>query len=202
MHATRTAALTALAAALTGTACAAGRTPAPVITIAPVQPTAPRPVPTPTAAPEPLTPTTPPSATRTDDGTAELVSPFRDTGDPKGTPVQFTIRYLNALRAGKWADAVKEMASVERAYIRIKDNAAEVGRDVLTHAAGGHRTLPRCTSGTAVGRDAVVIRCGDARVMVHVETWRGFAGVKVDQIFVPSDHYGHPHTHAYTALLS
>jgi hypothetical protein len=52
------------------------------------------------------------------------------------------------------------------------------------------------------GRDAVVIRCGDARVMVHVETWRGFRGVKVDEVFVPSDHYGHPHTHAYTALLS
>ncbi|HEX8001571.1 MAG TPA: hypothetical protein VF519_02635 [Mycobacteriales bacterium] len=94
------------------------------------------------------------------------------------------------------------MAAVERAYIRIKDNAAAVGRDVLTHAAGRLRTLPRCTSGVMSGRDAVVIRCGDARVMVHVETWRGFRGVKVDEIFVPSDHYGHPHTHAYTAMLS
>jgi hypothetical protein len=173
--------------------------PTTVITIAPL-PAAVATVsatPSATATPEPR-----PTPVATDDGMDEFLRQFRDTGDPKGTPVQFTIRYLNALRAGKWADAVKEMAAVERAYIRIKDNADAVGRDVLTHAAGGHRTLPRCTSGVMAGRDAVVIRCGDARVMVHVETWRGFRGVKVDEIFVPSDHWGHPHTHAYTALLS
>ena len=195
---TRTAALAALAAGLAATACTSGgRPPTTVITIAPA------PAPVATAAAAPTTAPTPESTpVATDDGMDEFLRRFRDTGDPKGTPVEFTIRYLNALRAGKWADAVKEMAAVERAYIRIKDNAADVGRDVLTNAAGGHRTLPRCTSGVMAGRDAVVIRCGDARVMVHVETWRGFRGVKVDQIFVPSDHWGHPHTHAYTALLS
>ena len=197
MNATRTAALAALAAGLAGAACTSGgRKPTTVITIAPVQ----APIAassSPTATPTPL-----PSSKPTGDGTADFVGRFRDTGDPKGTPVQFTIRYLNALRAGKWADAVKEMAAVERGYIRVKDNAAAVGRDVLKNAAGGHHTLPRCTSGVMAGGDAVVIRCGDARVMVHVEMWRGFRGVKVDEIFVPSDHYGHPHTHAYTALLS
>jgi hypothetical protein len=195
---TRTAALAALAAALTGPACtASGRTPTTVITVAPVQRPAAQPVATPSPTPDPTSSATPP-----DDGTAEFLRRFADTGDPKGTPVQFTIRYLNALRAGKWSAAVREMAAVERGYVRIKGNAAAVDRDVLTHAAGGHRTIPRCTSGVTAARDAVVIRCGDARVMVHVETWRGFRGVKVDEVFVPSDHYGHPHTHAYTALLS
>ncbi|HEX8003707.1 MAG TPA: hypothetical protein VF519_13540 [Mycobacteriales bacterium] len=196
---TCTAAAAALAAGLATTACTTGRTPTTVITIAPA------PVPAATVTPTPSASATPeprPTPVATDDGMDEFLRRFRDTGDPKGSPVHFTIRYLNALRAGKWADAVKEMAAVERAYIRIKDNAATVGRDVLTNAAGGHRTIPRCTSGVMVGSDAVVIRCGDARVMVHVETWRGFRGVKVDEIFVPSDHWGHPHTHAYTALLS
>lgn len=195
---TRTAAAAALAAGLAATACTSGgQPPTTVITIAPAPAPAATVMSAPTAAP---TPESTPVAT--DDGMDVFLRRFRDTGDPKGSPVQFTIRYLNALRAGKWADAVKEMAAVERAYIRIKDNAAAVGRDVLTHAAGGHRTLPRCTSGVPAARDAVVIRCGDARVMVHIETWRGFRGVKVDEIFVPSDHWGHPHTHAYTSLLS
>jgi hypothetical protein len=194
---TRTTAAAALAAGLAATACTSGRTPTTVITIAPVQ----APIASPSTSPVP-TPTPLPSSKPTADGTADFLRRFKDTGDPKGTPVQFTIRYLNALRAGKWAAAVREMAAVERGYIRIKDNAAEVGRDVLAHAAGGHRALPRCTSGVMAARDAVVIHCGDARVMVHVETWRGFRGVKVDEIFVPSDHDGHPHTHAYTALLS
>lgn len=195
---TRTAAAAALAAGLAATACTTGgQPPTTVITIAP------GPAPAATVTPTPSASATPqPTPVATDDGTDEFLRRFRDTGDPKGTPVQFTIRYLNALRGGKWADAVKEMAAVERAYIRIKDNAAAVGRDVLTHAAGGHRTIRRCTSGVMAGHDAVVIRCGDARVMVHVETWRGFRGVKVDEIFVPSDHWTHPHTHAYTALLS
>jgi hypothetical protein len=195
---TRTAAAAALAAGLATTACTSGgRTPTTVITIAPVQ----APIASPSTSPA-ATPTPQPSSKPTADGTADFLRRFRDTGDPKGTPVQFTIRYLNALRAGKWTAAVREMAAVERGYIRVKDNAAAVGRDVLKNAAGGHRTLARCTSGVMVGRDAVVIRCGDARVMVHVETWRGFRGVKVDEVFVPSDHWGHPHTHAYTALLS
>jgi hypothetical protein len=191
------AAVAVVAAGLAGTACTDGRTPTTVITIAPVQVPAPQPITTTSPAPEPKS-----TATRTDDGTAEFLARFRDTGDPKGTPVQFTIRYLNALRVGKWTDAVKDMAAVERSYIRIKDNAAAVGRDVLNHAAGARRTLSRCTSGVPVGRDAVVIRCGAVQVMVHVETWRGFRGVKVDEVFVPNDHYGHRHTHAYTALLS
>ena len=197
---TRIAALAALAAGLATTACTSvGQPPTTVITIAPAPAPAATgtPKPTVTGAPEPR-----PTPAATDGGMDEFLRRFRDTGDPKGTPVEFTIRYLNTLRAGRWSDAVKDMAAVERAYIRIKDNAAEVGRDVLRNAGGGHGTLPRCTSGVNVGRDAVVIRCGDARVMVHVETWRGFRGVKVDQIFVPSDHWGHPHTHAYTALLS
>jgi hypothetical protein len=196
---TRTAALAALTAGLAATACtSASRPPTTVITIAPAPaPAASAATPSATAAPEPR-----PTPVATGDGTADFLRRFADTGDPKGTPVQLTIRYLNALRAGRWTAAVREMAAVERGYIRIKDNAAAVGRDVLTHAASGHRTLPRCTSGVMAGRDAVVIRCGDARVMVHVETWRGFRGVKVDEIFVPSDHWGHPHAHAYTALLS
>jgi hypothetical protein len=199
MNAIRTAALALIAGGFATTACTAGsRPPTTVITIAPV-PASVAPIATPTAAP---TPEPRPTPVATDDGMDDFLRRFRDTGDPKGTPVQFTIRYLNALRAGKWTAAVREMAAVERAYIRIKDNAAAVGRDVLKNAAGGHRTLPRCTSGVMAGRDAVVIRCGDARVMVHVETWHGFRGVKVDEIFVASDHYGHPHTHAYTALLS
>jgi hypothetical protein len=189
MNATTRTAVAALAAGLAGTACTATRTPTTVITIAPVQ----APAPQPTATPNPT-----PSPTRDD----EFLTRFKDSGDPTGTPVQFTIRYLNALRAGRWTAAVREMAAVERGYVRVKDNAAAVGRDVLTHAADGHRSLPRCTSGVMAGRDAVVIRCGDVRVMVHVETWRGFRGVQVDEVFVPSDHYGHPHTHAYTALLS
>ncbi|HEU0130266.1 MAG TPA: hypothetical protein VFQ85_04655 [Mycobacteriales bacterium] len=197
---TRTAALAALAAGLATTACTSGgQPPTTVITIAPAPAPAATVAATPTAAP---TPEPQPTAAATDEGMDEFLRRFRDTGDPKGTPVQFTIRYLNALRAGKWADAVKEMAAVERAYIRIKDNAAAVGSDMLRNAAGGHGTLPRCTSGVMASHDAVVIRCGDARVMVHVETWRGFRGVKVDELFVPSDHWGHPHTDAYTALLS
>lgn len=198
MNATRTAALAAFAAGLAGTACTSGRTPTTVVTVVPVPATVPQ-LP---SAPPTATPDTRPTAALTGAGTKEFLRRFADTGDPKGTPVQFTIRYLNALRAGKWTAAVREMAAVERGYIRVKDNAAAVGRDVLTHAAGGHRPLPRCTSGMMAGRDAVVIRCGDARVMVHVETSRGFRGVKVDEVFVPRDHWGHPHTHAYTALLS
>jgi hypothetical protein len=199
MNATRSAALAALTAGLATTACASGgRTPTTVITIAPVPiPAAPTATATVTETPGPR-----PTSVANGDGTDAFLRRFRDNSDPTGTPIQFTIRYLNALRAGKWTAAVREMAAVERGYIRVKDNAAAVGRDVLTHAAGGHRTLPRCTSGVTVGRDTVVIRCGEARVMVHVETWRGFRGVKVDEVFVPSDHWGHPHTHAYTALLS
>ncbi|HEU0130562.1 MAG TPA: hypothetical protein VFQ85_06180 [Mycobacteriales bacterium] len=197
MNATRTAAAAALAAGLAGSACTATRTPTAVITIAPVQAPTQRPSATPSPTPKPQAKTTP-----SGDGSVDFLGRFTDTGDPNGTPVQFTIRYLNALRAGKWTAAVREMAAVERGYIRVKDNAVAVGRDVLIHSSGGHRSLPLCTSGVSAGRDAVVIRCGDLRVMVHVETWRGFRGVKVDEVFVPSDHYGHPHTHAYTALLS
>ncbi|HEV2890459.1 MAG TPA: hypothetical protein VGX28_08790 [Frankiaceae bacterium] len=197
MNATRTAAAAALAAGLAGSACTATRTPTAVITIAPVQAPAEQVTATPSPTRKPEAKTTP-----SGEGTVDFLGGFTDSGDPKGTPVELTIRYLNALRAGKWTAAVKDMAAVERAYIRIKDNAAEVGRDVLAHAAGARRTLPRCTSGVTAARDAVAIRRGDLRVMVHVETWRGFRGVKVDEVFVPSDHYGHPHTHAYTALLS
>jgi hypothetical protein len=165
---TCTAALAALAAGLATTACTSGgRTPTTVITIAPL----PAPVGTVSATPSAsATPESRPTPAATDDGTEDFLRQFRDTGDPKGSPVQLTIHYLNALRAGQWTAAVREMAAVERAYIRVRDNAAAVGRDVLTHAAGGRRTLPRCTSGVMAGRDAVVIRCGDARVMVHVET--------------------------------
>jgi hypothetical protein len=195
MNATRTAALAALTAGLAVTACTSGRPPAPVITIAPAPAPAARP--TTTAKPESR-----PTTNAGSDATTNDVVGFADSGDPKGTPVQFAIRYLNDLRSGRWTAAVAEMAAVERATIRVKDNAAAVGRDVLTNAAGQHRALPHCTAGVMVGRDAVVVRCGDARVMVHVETWRGFRGVKVDGIFVARDHVDHPHTHAYTALLS
>lgn len=194
MNATRAAAVAALAAGLAGTACATGRTPTTVVTIAPAA------VPAPTS-PAALAAPSESSRIAAGEPTPEALFRFTDD-DPTGTPVQFTIRYLNALRAGRWDDAVKEMASFERGYVRIKDIAAAVGRDVLTHAAGGHGALPLCTSGVMVGDDAVVIRCGAVRVMVHVETWRGFHGVKVDEVFVAGDHFGHPHTHAYTSLLS
>lgn len=184
------------AAALASVACTSAGAPTTVITVAPAPIPA---VPTPTAAAttSPPRPTQPPTRATTDDLTRE----FADTGDPKGTPVQFAIRYIEALRAGRWHAAVAEMASVERATIRVKGNAVAVGRDVLRNATGARKTLPRCTSGAIVDRDAVLLRCGTARVVIHVESWTGFRGVKVADVFVASDHYGHPHTHAYTSVL-
>src|SRR5688500_8027258 len=95
---TRTAALAALAAGLATTACTSGgRTPTTVITIAP----APAPAAT-VSATSSATATPEPTPVATDDGMDEFLRRFRDTGDPKGSPVQFTIRYLNALRARNW----------------------------------------------------------------------------------------------------
>lgn len=182
--------------ALAGVACTSAGAPTTVITVAPAPIPA---LPTPTAA---ATPSPPPPAPRPTRATIDdLAREFADTGDPKGTPVQFAIRYIEALRAGRWQAAVAEMAAVERASIRIKDNAAAVGRDVLRNATGARKSLPRCTSGAIVDRDAVLLRCGAARVVIHVESWTGFRGVKVADVFVASDHYGHPHTHAYTSVL-
>ncbi|HEV2889159.1 MAG TPA: hypothetical protein VGX28_02185 [Frankiaceae bacterium] len=198
---TKSTAATALAAvALAGSACTSAGTPTTVITVAPAPfPAILTPTPTPTASA--IAAPAPPKPRATRPTLDDLKRSFADTGDPKGTPVQFAIRYIEALRAGRWQAAVAEMAAVERASIRVKDNAVAVGRDVLRNATGALRTLPRCTSGAIVDRDAVLLRCGAARVVIHVDAWTGFRGVKVADVFVASDHYGHPHTHAYTSVL-
>jgi len=196
MNTKRTAAAALAAIALAGVACTSAGAPTTVITVAPAPIPA---LPTPTAAATTLPPRPTPHPTR---ATADdLLRELADTGDPKGTPVQFAIRYIEALRAGRWHAAVAEMAAVERATIRVKGNAVAVGRDVLRNAAGARKSLPRCTSGAIVDRDAVLLRCGAARVVIHVDTWTGFRGVKVADVFVASDHYGHPHTHAFTSVL-
>src|SRR4051794_15651018 len=98
MHATRTAAITALAAGLATTACSGGSggTPTTVITVAPAT------APTPTSSPSDERPPLP--------LTAPLDIDTTSIDDPTGTPVQFALRYLNDLRAGRWSAALDEMS--------------------------------------------------------------------------------------------
>lgn len=186
MNATPTFALTALAAGLATTACSAGgRTPTTVISVAP----APAPTTTPADDLPPL------------DISGPLDINTTSADDPAGSPVDFAIRYLNDLRAGRWSAALDEMAYMERTAIDFADSAAIVGRDVLRNASGGSGPLARCTSGRRFAMDAVIVRCGRANVVVHVVTLRGFRGVQVSDFFVSGDHPGQPHTHAYTRLV-
>jgi hypothetical protein len=186
MNVTRTVAVTALAAGLATTGCSgSGRPPTTVITVAP----APAPTSSPTGDRAPL-PLVDPIDTDTTNG-----------DDPTGTPAQFAIRYLNDLRTGNWSAALDEMAYVERANVDLNSSAALVGSDVLRNASGGTSDLARCTSGRQFAPDAVIVNCGSANVVVHVETLTGFRGVKVSAVFVPGDHPGIPHTHAYTRLI-
>jgi hypothetical protein len=188
MNVTRTVAVTALAAGLAMTGCSAsGRQPTTVIRVAPAP--APTPTSSPTEDPAPL-PLVDPIDTDTPNG-----------NDPTGTPVQFAIRYLNDLRTGDWNAALDEMAYVERATVGLNDAAAVVGSDVLRNASDGSGHLARCTSGRQFAPDAVIVGCGHANVVVHVETLAGFRGVKVSAVFVAGDHPGIRHTHAYTRLI-
>lgn len=185
MNRTRTVAVTAIAAGLAATACSggSGRTPTTVITVAPA--------PTSTAAPEkaPVVPSLP----------IHIDAP--NPKDPAGAPVDFAIRYLNDLRANNWNAALNEMGYMERAEVDLANTADIVGLDVLRNASNGTGQLARCTSGSQFATDAVIIRCGRLNVVVHVETRRGFRGVEVSDFFVPGDHPGQPHTHAYTHLV-
>jgi hypothetical protein len=185
MNATRTVAVTALTAGLATTACSASsRPPATVISVAP-QPAL-------TATPD-----------RAPIGTSlpSLHIDAPNPKDPTGTPVDFALRYLNDLRAGHWNAALNEMAYMERAETDLADGADIVGLDVLRNASGGTGRLGRCTSGDQFAADAVIVRCERLHVVVHVETRRGFRGVEVSDFFVPGDHPGQPHTHAYTHLV-
>lgn len=186
MKATRTVAVTALAAGLATTACSGGggRTPRTVISLAPV------PAPTATADNPPTTTKLPP---------LHIDAP--NPKDPAGTPVDFAIRYLDDLRAGHWHAALNEMGYMERAEVDLTNGADIVGMDVLSNASNGTGQLARCTSGTQFATDAVIVRCGRLNVVVHVDTRRGFRGVEVSDFFVPGDHPGQPHTHAYTHLV-
>jgi len=185
MNATRTVAVTALAAGLAATGCSAsGRQPTTVISVAPA--------PAPTATPDiiPITPNLPP---------LHIDAP--NPKDPSGTPVDFAIRYLNDLRAGRWHAALNEMGYMERADVDLADSEDIVGMDVLRNASGGSGHLARCTWGKQFATDAVIIRCGPLNVVVHVDTRRGFRGVEVSDFFVAGDHPGQPHTHASTHLV-
>lgn len=185
MNVTRTVAVTALTAGLATTGCSAsGRQPATVISVAPV--------PSATATPDitPVMPNLPP---------LHIDAP--NPKDPSGTPVDFAIRYLNDLRAGHWHAALNEMGYMERADVDLSDSEDIVGMDVLRNASGGSGHLARCTSGDQFATDAVIVRCGRLNVVVHVDTRRGFRGVEVSDFFVPGDHPGQPHTHAYTHLV-
>jgi hypothetical protein len=188
MNVTRTVAVTALAAGFATTACSGGggRTPTTVITVAPA------PTSTATAPGNNVPP--PPTTDPLDIDTTSA-------SDPTGSPVDFAIRYLNDLRTGRWSAALDEMAYVERTTIALDDSATAVGEDVLFNASGGTGQLARCTSGRHFASDAVIIRCGRANVVVHVQTTAGFRGVQVSPVFVAGDHPGQPHTHAYSHLV-
>src|SRR4051812_48897646 len=116
MNATRTVAVAALAAGLATTACSGGgRLPTTIVTVAPA----------PTSTSDELLPLPLSAPVDVDTTSAD---------DPTGTPVQFALRYLNDLRAGRWSAALDEMAYVERATVDLNDAAALVGRDVLRNA--------------------------------------------------------------------
>ncbi|HVF19504.1 MAG TPA: hypothetical protein VNA14_04590 [Mycobacteriales bacterium] len=197
MNATRTATVAAIAAGLVTTACTSGRTPATVVTVAPAAPA-----------------TTPPAETVEEvpfvlDLGDELVEdePVDDTDaveidadDPAGTVVQIAVRYLNALRAGRWYGAVDDMAFLDRVFLD-PDDAPAIGREVLRNARGNRTTLPRCTSGERFAEKAVVVRCGRVDVVVHVATRPGFRGVSVSDFHVDDDHLARPHTHAYSTRV-
>ena len=197
MNATRTATVAAIAAGLAATACTSDRPPATVITVAPAAPA-----------------TTPPAEAAEEvpfvpDLGDELVEdePIDDTDaididddDPPGTVVEIAIRYLNTLRAGRWYDAVDDMAYLDRVFLD-PDDAPAIGREVLRNARGNLATLPRCTSGERFAEKAVVVRCGRADVVVHVATRPGFRGVSVSDFHVEDDHLARPHTHAYSTRV-
>ncbi len=187
MNASRTIAITALAAGLATTARSggSGQTPTTVVTVAPA-----------------------PTPTTTDSGNVSSLSSVdafgvdaTSDGDPAGSPVEFAVRYLNDLRVGEWDAALDQMSYIERTNIFLDDNAAAVGHDVLFNASGGTSRLAPCTSGQQFATDAVIVRCGTANVVVHVQTTAGFRGVRVSEVFIADDHAGQPHTHAYTRLL-
>jgi len=186
MRASRTVAVTALAAGLAATACSGG---GPTPTKIAAGAAAPSPTASANTGLLPL-PTGEPFGVET-----------AGSGDPAGSPVQFAARYLNELRAGEWNAALNEMSYVERTSVFLDDDAAVVGQDVLFNASGGTGQLARCASGRQFATDAVIVRCGLVHVVVHVETATGFRGVQVSQVFVAGDHPGTPHTHAYTQLL-
>jgi hypothetical protein len=188
MNAVRTAAVAALATGLTATACSAGHpTPTTVIRVA-------------VPAPAPTTPAPADDLSRLSlPGPADIKTTSDD--DPDGTPVEWAIHYLNDLRAGRWNAALDEMTYVERTSIGFAATGHLVGRDVLRHARGGSAELSRCTSGRRFAMDAVIVRCGNTHVVVHVETLHGFRGVEVAEFFVAGDHPGQPHTHAYSRLV-
>jgi hypothetical protein len=185
MNAARIVAVTAVSAGLVTTACSASdRPPTTVISVAPVP-----------------APTTTPDDTSLGINLPPLHIDAPNPKDPIGTPVDFAIRYLNDLRAGHWSTALNQMAYMERAEVDLADSADIVGFDVLRNASDGTGRLGRCTSGNQFASDAVVVRCGRLHVVVHVDTRRGFRGVEVSDFFVPGDHPGEPHTHAYTHLV-
>jgi hypothetical protein len=187
MNKIRTVAVTALAGGLATTACSGSGSPTPATVIAVASTPAPSTTPGGNVPPLPTT----------DPFDADTTS----ASDPTGSPVDFAIRYLNDLRTGRWNAALDEMAYVERTTIALDDSATAVGEDVLFNAGGGTGQLARGTSGRQFASDAVIIRCGRASVVVHIQTAGGFRGVQVSQVFVAGDHPGQPHTHAFSDLL-
>lgn len=184
MNATRAVVITALSAGLSTAACSAGgQSPATVISFAP-------------AAKPALTPDNAPASPNP---ALSIAPPTQN--DPSGTPVDFALRYLNDLRAGDWVAALNEMAYVERAQVYLADRVDVVGLDVLRNASLGRGHLAPCTSANQLSTDAVIVRCGQQNVLVHVEARRGYRGVYVSDDFIFDVDPQQPHTVAYTHLV-
>ena len=119
-------------------------------------------------------------------------------GDPVGTASVIGLRFVRSLQRQDHWSAAAELGLVGRAYFANR-SAAELTRvmeDVFSNA-GLHHAAP-CTSAEQLNKEAVVVRCGGLRVVVHVSDGITGRGVRLARWHVNHDRYVGPHTHAVT----
>jgi hypothetical protein len=136
----------------------------------------------------------------------EMIEPLRLTGPwmdgpPRGDATQIALRFVQALQRGDDRAAVRELSLVGRSYFALRDNAVlhRVMRDVAAHAelsdAGG------CTRADRLTREAAVVRCGRANIIVHVLDDQWTRGVQLAAWHLRPDVFDGPHTHAFTTVM-
>jgi hypothetical protein len=120
---------------------------------------------------------------------------------PAGPITQIALRFLRALQHHDEAAAASELSLVGRAYFAVHDETVlyQVMRDVAVHAQLDQAGV--CTRAERLTAEAVVVRCGVANVVVHVQPDPLTTGVQLARWHVRGDVYDGPHTHAFTTVV-